>query len=131
MDQKTRMKAEVERWRESGLTEKEFSQQLGIKVATSAYRISRSKEEDKTGLVPLRPEQRYLAGEIEITYLNGVRLKVSSSDPAFQAHSFILMFSLSYSHRYFLYQGYCDMRKSFDGLCGLVTFELRRETSSG
>ena len=81
MDQRTRMKAEVERWRQSGLTQKEFSQQLGIKVATFAYWVSRSKEESKTGFVPLRPGQRDLAGDIEITYPNGVRLKVSSSDP--------------------------------------------------
>jgi len=41
------------------------------------------------------------------------------------------MFSLNSSHRYYLYQGHCDMRKSFDGLCGLVSSELRREASSG
>ena len=81
MDQKTRMKAEVERWRQSGLTQKEFSQQLGIKVATFAYWVSRSKEESKTGFVPLRSGQRDPASEIEITYPNGVRLKVASSDP--------------------------------------------------
>lgn len=34
MDQRERMKTEVERWRRSGLTQKEFSQQLGMKVAT-------------------------------------------------------------------------------------------------
>lgn len=41
------------------------------------------------------------------------------------------MFSLTSSHSYFLYQGHCDMRKSFDGLCGLVTGELGREPTSG
>ncbi|MHB1178230.1 MAG: IS66 family insertion sequence element accessory protein TnpB [Daejeonella sp.] len=41
------------------------------------------------------------------------------------------MFSLSSAHRYFLYQGYCDMRKSFDGLCGLVISELKHEVTSG
>jgi hypothetical protein len=82
MDQKTSMIVEVERWRESGLTQKDLSRQLGIKVATFAYWISRSKEEDKTGFVQLRPGQRDLAGEIEITYPNGVRFKVSSSNPS-------------------------------------------------
>lgn len=43
MDQRTRMKAEVERWRQSGLTQEEFSQQLGVKVATFTYWVSRSK----------------------------------------------------------------------------------------
>ena len=41
------------------------------------------------------------------------------------------MFSLNSSHRYFLYQGHCDMRKSFDGLCGLVVSELKRTVTSG
>jgi len=41
------------------------------------------------------------------------------------------MFSLNSSHQYFLYQGECDMRKSFDGLCGLVVSELKRNATSG
>lgn len=41
------------------------------------------------------------------------------------------MFTLGSYHQYFLYQGYCDMRKSFDGLCGLVSSELKREATSG
>ena len=37
-----------------------------------------------------------------------------------------------YAHtRYFVYQGYVNMLKSFDGLCGLVTNELQRELLSG
>ena len=81
MDQRTRMKAEVERWRQSGLTQKEFCKELGMKVATFAYWVSRSKEENKTGFVRLRPGQTDPASGIEITYPNGVRLKVSSFDP--------------------------------------------------
>lgn len=34
------------------------------------------------------------------------------------------MFSLSSGHRYLLYRNACDMRKGFDGLCGLVRNEL-------
>lgn len=41
------------------------------------------------------------------------------------------MFSLSSSHRYYLYRGVCDMRKSFNGLSGLVTNELGRDPTSG
>ena len=41
------------------------------------------------------------------------------------------MFSLNSSLQYFLYQGHCDMRKSFDGLCGLVVSELKRVATSG
>jgi transposase len=41
------------------------------------------------------------------------------------------MFSLSSSHRYHLYRGVCDMRKSFNGLSGLVRSELGRDPTGG
>lgn len=41
------------------------------------------------------------------------------------------MFSLSSSNRYLLYGSPCDMRKSFDALCGLVRSELSRDPLSG
>ncbi|QCR22611.1 IS66 family insertion sequence element accessory protein TnpB [Pontibacter sp. SGAir0037] len=41
------------------------------------------------------------------------------------------MLSLTSSLRYLLYRGNCDMRKSFDGLCGLVGSELGRSPTSG
>jgi transposase len=41
------------------------------------------------------------------------------------------MFSLGHSQRYFLYSGVCDMRKGFDGLCGLVSNELGRSPTDG
>jgi transposase len=41
------------------------------------------------------------------------------------------MFSLSSSLTYYLYRGRADMRKSFDGLSGLVQNELKRDPMSG
>ncbi|SHM31060.1 IS66 family insertion sequence element accessory protein TnpB [Flavobacterium xanthum] len=41
------------------------------------------------------------------------------------------MFSLSSSHIFLLYPQVCDMRKSFNGLSGLVTNELGRVAHSG
>ena len=41
------------------------------------------------------------------------------------------MFSLGSSHRFYLYDGHCDMRKSFDGLCGLVASAMQRQPTSG
>jgi len=41
------------------------------------------------------------------------------------------MFSLGSSHRFHLYDGFCDMRKSFDGLCGLVASVMQRQPTSG
>ena len=36
------------------------------------------------------------------------------------------MFNLTSDYQYFVYSKACDMRKSFNGLCGLVTNELKR-----
>jgi transposase len=41
------------------------------------------------------------------------------------------MLSLTSSLSYYLFRGYADMRKSFDGLCGVVQTELRRNPMSG
>jgi transposase len=41
------------------------------------------------------------------------------------------MFTLTSSLTYYLYRGQTDMRKSFDGLCGLVQSQLQRNPMSG
>ncbi|MCR9226166.1 MAG: IS66 family insertion sequence element accessory protein TnpB [Flavobacteriaceae bacterium] len=41
------------------------------------------------------------------------------------------MFALGSFHRYHFYPKPCDMRKSFNGLSGLVSNELGREPTSG
>lgn len=41
------------------------------------------------------------------------------------------MLFVSSAARYFLYQGCTDMRKSFHGLCGIVTNELHQDIMSG
>jgi transposase len=41
------------------------------------------------------------------------------------------MFALTSSFRYYLYRQPCDMRKSFDGLCGLVRTEFGAQPTSG
>lgn len=41
------------------------------------------------------------------------------------------MFSLSSSHRYYLYKEVCDMRKGFNGLSGLVTGKMGKDPISG
>ena len=41
------------------------------------------------------------------------------------------MLALTASIRIYLYRGVCDMRKSFDGLCGLVRSELGADPLSG
>ncbi|WP_051254378.1 IS66 family insertion sequence element accessory protein TnpB [Arenibacter latericius] len=41
------------------------------------------------------------------------------------------MFSLSSSHRFYLYKQPCDMRKGFQGLSGLVTGKMEKDPISG
>ncbi|MVX37201.1 IS66 family insertion sequence element accessory protein TnpB [Myroides sp. LoEW2-1] len=41
------------------------------------------------------------------------------------------MFSLSSSNQFHLYRQACDMRKSFDSLCGLVQNELNQVAHNG
>lgn len=41
------------------------------------------------------------------------------------------MFGLTSSQQYFLYREPTDMRKSFDGLCGLIESQLERNPLSG
>jgi len=41
------------------------------------------------------------------------------------------MFTLTSTYRYYFYAGATDMRKGFDGLCGLVHQELRRRSVTG
>jgi transposase len=41
------------------------------------------------------------------------------------------MFSLSATYRYYLYSGACDMRKGFDGLCGLVGEHFGQNLKTG
>lgn len=41
------------------------------------------------------------------------------------------MLALTGATRIYLYRGACDMRKSFDGLCGLVRSELGADPLSG
>lgn len=41
------------------------------------------------------------------------------------------MFSLNSSNHYYLYRGVCDMRKSFNGLSGLVRSELGGDPTGG
>lgn len=41
------------------------------------------------------------------------------------------MFSLGSPHRFYLYDGHCDIRKSFDSLCGPVISVMQRQPTSG
>ena len=80
MTQREHMEAEVQKWRESALTKKEFCQQHGIKESTFGYWITRSNEKRKRGFLPLSELSSGPTSPIEIIYPNGVRIKVASRD---------------------------------------------------
>lgn len=41
------------------------------------------------------------------------------------------MIGLTTRHRFFMYNGYCDMRKGFDGLSGVVINEMGQDVLDG
>lgn len=80
MTQREHMEAEVQKWRESGLTKKQFCQQQGIKESTFGYWITRSNQKWKSGFLPLNELPSGQTSAIEIIYPNGVRIKVAARD---------------------------------------------------
>lgn len=79
MEKTERMLSLVEQWRGSGMTQKEFCMEAGIKLGTFSYWVSRSRENEK-GFMPLMPEKNNLTKEVELTYPNGVKIKIPSGD---------------------------------------------------
>ena len=80
MTQREHMEAEVQNWRQSGLTKKQFCQQRGIKESTFGYWITRSNEKRKRGFLPLSELPSGQTSPIEIIYPNGARIKVAARD---------------------------------------------------
>lgn len=80
MTQREHMEAEVQKWRESALTKKQFCQQHGIKESTFGYWITRSNEKRKRGFLPLSELPSGQTSAIEIIYPNGIRIKVAVKD---------------------------------------------------
>lgn len=79
MEKTERKLALVKQWRSSGMSQKEFCLEAGIKLGTFSYWVSRSKESEK-GFVPLVPKKDNPTKEIELIYPNGVKIKVPSGD---------------------------------------------------
>lgn len=77
MDKTERMLSLVAEWRSSGMTQKAFCREAGIKPGTFSYWVSRSRQGDKSGFAELLPER---VTELEVVYPNGVKIKVPSGD---------------------------------------------------
>lgn len=76
------MLSQVESWKQSGITQRTFCDNAGIKLATFSYWIKISKEqEDLTvGFIELKNPSIHLKSQYEIVYPNGVTLKVQNTD---------------------------------------------------
>ena len=71
----------IEQWHDSAMAKKDFCSLHNVKPATFQYWISKYKRANQKvagGFVPLQAED---SGHIEITYPNGVRVRVQGSDP--------------------------------------------------
>jgi transposase-like protein len=71
---------QVRQWKESGLTQNVYCQKIGVKRSTFANWVKRSKERSEPGFIALTPAMKPVSETIELTYPNGVRLKVEVSN---------------------------------------------------
>ena len=69
----------VQQWKESGLTQQAYCEQVGLKRSTFANWVRHSKESPENGFISLTPPMEPGSAALEIIYPNGVRLKVHSS----------------------------------------------------
>jgi hypothetical protein len=70
----------VERWKSSDLTQKQFCGEHDLKAGTFAYWVGKKKRSDEPagGFVPID----LTAGQLSVSYPNGVKLTLGSSDLA-------------------------------------------------
>lgn len=82
MDKKEYMLAHVEAWRESGLTQRSYCHQAGIKPATFSYWVRKGKnqQEDLGGFVEIDRSMASLENNYEITYPNGVVVRMGTNN---------------------------------------------------
>ncbi|MGM1057590.1 MAG: IS66 family insertion sequence element accessory protein TnpA [Bacteroidota bacterium] len=73
----------VTEYRNSGISAIAFSKEKGISPTTFGYWVRKKKEEDHPGgFIKIATELKSSAGELELIYPNGVKLQMSSQDPA-------------------------------------------------
>jgi hypothetical protein len=119
MDQSEEMFKLVKQWRKSGLSQSKFCKPQGITVTKFGHLVGKEKLGKKvsgsfvhiSGQLPA-PNESY-----QVIYPNGVKINYQENDlvTLSQLIKALLMFGLSSSHRYFLYQGCCDIRKGRGG----------------
>lgn len=82
MDRKEYMLAQVESWKQSGVTQRTFCDKAGIKLATFCYWVKISKQQDDLagGFIELNNLGIQPKSQYEIIYPNGVTLRVQHTN---------------------------------------------------
>ena len=82
MDKTEYMLAQVEAWRESGLTQRSYCDQAGIKPATFSYWVRKSKnqQEDLIGFIEIKRSSAISENKYEVIYPNGVAVRLETNN---------------------------------------------------
>ena len=134
------MFARIERWRSSGLTQKEYCRKARINHSGFFYWLTRFKEQidcepPQVCFIPVSvqvPEET-MVDRIIVTDLNGMVIIFSLHPAIHRLDSTIgnelSMLHLDASTKYFWFNGPADFRKGFDRLCGLFKENLRTDVT--
>lgn len=76
------MLAQVEAWRESGLTQRSYFHQAGINPVTFSYWVRKSKnqQEDLGGFIEIKRSTAILENKYEVIYPNGVSVRLETNN---------------------------------------------------
>ena len=123
----------MRQWEESDDDRISFCKANGLALASLSYWRTKYRNphfaSPSQDFFELKPTSRLV---LEIDYANGVvDFPVKFSVRRKGSGSIDLMFSLTSSHHYFLYDQATDMRKSFDGLSAVVQSQLQKDPMSG
>ena len=81
MDKKEFMLSQVESWKQSGLAQRAYCLQEGIKLATFSYWVqkSKNKEVQSGGFIALKKDDVAVQNKYEIVYPNGVVVRLDTA----------------------------------------------------
>ena len=81
MDKKEFMLSQVESWKQSGLAQRAYCLQEGIKLPTFSYWVQKSKNEvaQSGGFIALKKDDVAVQNKYEILYPNGVIVRLDTA----------------------------------------------------
>jgi len=133
----------LEEYERRDVKQREYCKEKGIRMATFGYWLRKfRKERSKTvtgttnnGFKEIRVKEQYSEPMIEIKYLSRRCCTNtpgrSGSIRTYPNIGFLAMLGIPSTTRYYVYSQPTDMRKSFDGLGGLVRDKIGKDLLSG